>query len=325
MAGLIDSSKVSGVLSEADFKDDSLFKEITGASAVLSLGRNIGNMPKGKASIPIPQSLISVGWVEGESGKKPVADGSIGKEMLVAGKLAGIVLIPTDVIEDADIDLWESWIRPNAPAAFGAAIDAAALFGVNKPSTWTGFQGGIVPQAKAKGMTVNAGDSLYDSILGVEGMIHKVNANGFSLNGWVGDSTIEAMLRAERDGISGRPMLNSFLNPMTNAASYDIDGKKYYSLENGAWADEDNNSLLIGGDFKQLIYSYRKELEWKMSTDATVTLADGTTVNCFQQNVVAFLMELRVAAGVLNPVTRKNPDGDTRFPFAVLTGGSNPV
>lgn len=318
MAGVIDSEKVKGIITEAQLRDDNLFNDITGASVVFSRGRNIGAMPKGKTSIPVPESLISAGFVDGEMGQKPVTDGKIGSNTLVAGKIAAIVLIPQDVIDDADIDLWEQWIRPNIPDAFGAALDSAALFGAGAPKEWTGFQSGLVPQAVAKGNTVALGDDIYQSIMGVGGLINKVNEDGFRVNGFAGDSEIEAELRGAVDK-NGRPLYNSFLEPITGEARQAIDGKPYYSLENGAWYDTVNNSLLIGGDFTKLIYSIRKEIEYKISTDATVTLPNGDVINCFQQNVVAFLMEMRVAAAVLNPVTRKNPDSTTRFPFAVLT------
>lgn len=318
MAGILDATKVRGVISEAQLRDDNLFNEITGASVVFSRGRNIGAMPKGKASIPVPQSLISASFVNGATGDKPVTDGEIGSENLIAGKIAAIVLIPQDVIDDADIDLWEQWIRPNIPNAFGAALDAAALFGNGKPTEWTGFQSGLVPQAVAKGNVKALGADIYKDIMGVNGLIYQVNADGFRVNGFAGDSEIEAELRAAVDK-NGRPLYNSFLDPIAGELREAIAGKPYYSLENGAWFDPINDSLLIGGDFSKLIYSIRKEIEYQISTEATVKLPNGELVNCFQQNVVAFLMEMRVAAAVLNPVTRKNPDSNTRFPFAVLT------
>ena len=318
MAGIIDSTKLGGVITEAQLKDDNLFNDITGASVVFSRGRNIGAMPKGKMSIPVPETLISAGFVQGSTGQKPVSDASLKNNQLIAGKIAAIVLIPQDVIDDADIDLWEQWIRPNIPNAFGAALDGAALFGAGKPVEWTGFQSGLVPQAVEKGNTVQLGSDIYQAIMGVNGLIYKVNADGFPVNGFAGDSEIEAELRGAVDK-NGRPLYNSFLEPISGEARQAIDGKPYYSLENGAWFDTVNNSLLIGGDFNKLIYSIRKEIEYKISTDATVTLPNGEVVNCFQQNVVAFLMEMRVGAAVLNPATRKNPNEATRFPFAVLT------
>jgi len=324
MAGIIDSEKAKGVITEAQLRDDNLFNDITGASVVFSRGRNIGSMPKGKTSIPVPESLITAGFVKGSTGNKPVTDGSIGSNTLVAGKIAAIVLIPQDVIDDADIDLWEQWIRPNIPDAFGAALDAAALFGAGKPDEWTGFQSGLVPQAVAKGNSVTLNDDIYQNIMGPNGLIYKVNADGFRVNGFAGDSEIEAELRGAVDK-NGRPLYNSFLDPIAGELREAIAGKPYYSLENGAWFDTVNNSLLIGGDFNKLIYSIRKEIEYKISTDATVTLPNGDVINCFQQNVVAFLMEMRVASAVLNPVTRKNPNEATRFPFAVLTRATGEI
>ncbi len=319
MAEVINRNMLTGVISEATLGEDSLFDDITRASAVFSLGRNIGAMPKGKTAVPIPATLISAGFVDGDTGKKPVTDSSIAKPELVAGKIAAIVLIPDDVIEDADIDLWESWIKPAVPEAFGAVLDAAALFGAGKPSSWTGFQAGLVPQAVAKGNIVNLGsNSLFDAIMARNGMIHKVNEDGFRVTGFAGDSEIEALLRGAKDE-NGRPMYNDYLNPITNLPGSSIAGKQYYSVENGAWFDPVNYALLIGGDFSKLIYSIRKEIYYKISKEATVTMPDGSTVNCFQQNVTAFLMEMRVGAAVLNPVNRKNQDEATRFPFAVLT------
>ena len=166
MAGIIDSSKLGGVITEAMLKDDNLFNDITGASVVFSRGRNIGAMPKGKMSIPVPETLISAGFVQGGStGQKQVTDGKLASNQLVAGKIAGIILIPQDVIDDADIDLWEQWIRPNIPNAFGAALDGAALFGVGKPTEWTGFQSGIVPQAVEKGNAKALSADLYQDIM----------------------------------------------------------------------------------------------------------------------------------------------------------------
>jgi HK97 family phage major capsid protein len=320
MPGIINAGKVSGVITEQQLNESNLFNEITGASAVFSLGRNIGPMSKGSASIPIPETMLAAEFVRGGStGKKPVQDGVIGKRTLVPGKIAGIILIPTDVIEDADIDLWNTWIRPNIPNAFGAALDSAALFGVGAPEEWTGFQSGLVPQAISKGNTVTQTADIYKDIMARNGMIYQVNDDGFQVNGWVGDTNIEADLRAAVDS-NNRPLYNAFLDPISGTPREAIYGKPYFSLLNGAWFDTENNSLLIGGDFTKLIYSIRKEITYSISREASVVLPTGERVDCFQQNVVAFLMEMRVAAAVLNPPTRKNPDESTRFPFSVYLG-----
>lgn len=316
MAGIVTKDQLSGVITDHTLGAQDIFKNIVDESLVLSRGNNIGAMPKGKTNIPIPKTLISANFV-GMGEKKPVTDTSIRTETLNAGKVAAVVLIPEELLEDADFDVFENFVKPQAPRAFGEAIDRAVLFGAGKPAEWTGFQSGLVPQAIAKGMGVNLTSDLYADIMGRNGMISKVNMNGFSVNGWAGDPLTEALLREARDG-DGRPLYNPFLDPISGEPREAIYGKPYRSLLNGAWHDTDNHALLIGGDFKQLIYSIRKEISYRISTEATVELPSGEIVNCFQQNVVALLMEMRIGAAVLNPATSMNPDDDTRFPFAVL-------
>lgn len=316
MAGIVTKDQLSGVITDHTLGAQDVFKNIVDESLVLSRGNNIGAMPKGKTNIPIPKTLISANFV-GMGEKKPVTDTSIQTETLHAGKIAAVVLIPEELLDDADFDVFENFVKPQAPRAFGEAIDRAVLFGAGKPAEWTGFQSGLVPQAIAKGMGVQLTDDLYGDIMGRNGMISKVNMNGFSVTGWAGDPLTEALLREAKDK-AGRPLYNPFLDPISGEPREAIYGKPYRSLLTGAWSDTDNHALLIGGDFKQLIYSIRKEITYRISTEATVELPSGEVVNCFQQNVVALLMEMRIGAAVLNPPTAMNRNDETRFPFSVL-------
>lgn len=316
-AGIIDSTKVGGVITAGTADVGDLFEQIEAASGVLTLGRNIGSMPKGSMNIPMPLDLITAQFVNGADGEKPVTDASLKVETLQAGKIAAIAVVPQDVLDDADIDLWNDWLKPQVPSAFGVALDAAALFGVGKPTAWTGFQSGLVPQAVEAGATVPITANIYDDIMGEDGLIAKVEESGFSVNGFLGKVSMQATLRSALDA-NNRPLYQPFLNPISGRAEKTIDGQPFMALQNGAWVDTTNKSLMIGGDFSKLIYSIRKEIEYRISTDATVKLADGRTVNCFQQNLVAFLMEMRIAAAVINPVNRMNQT-ENRFPFAVLT------
>ena len=48
---------------------------------------------------------------------------------------------------------------------------------------------------------------------------------------------------------------------------------------------------LIGGDFSQLVYGYATNIEFKRSTETTIS--DGTnTINLWQTNQVAYLVEV---------------------------------
>jgi HK97 family phage major capsid protein len=309
----LDTSKFNGVIAKetlgAEFYDD-----LIASSTVFSLGRKLGTISSGKASIAVPESLISAGFV-GVAGEKPVGGGDIQAKELNAGKIAAIVLVPEEYVNDANFDIFNEYVKRYAPEAFGAALDKAALFGTGAPSDWTGIQDGLVEQATAKGNVVTATDDIYQDIMGKNGLIQKVNEDGFRVTGWAGDPSVEADLRSAVDG-NNRPIYLPYTDPLTSAPKDTIYGRPYHSNLNGAW--DSTKASLIGGDFTKLVYAIREDINYRISTDAIVKLADGTEVNCFQQNVVAFLMEMRVAAGVLNPATAKNPSAATRFPFAIL-------
>jgi len=309
----LDTSKFAGTLTRADLGTQ-FYDDLIASSTVFSLGRKLGTISSGKASIAVPEQLITAGFV-GVAGEKPASGGDIAAKELNAGKIAAIVLVPEEYVADANIDIFNEYIKRYAPEAFGAALDKAALFGTGAPSDWTGIQQGLVTQATAKGNTVTATDDIYQDIMGKNGVIHKVNEDGFRVTGWAGDPAIEADLRAAVDQ-AGRPLYLPYTDPLTAAPKDTIYGRPYHSNLNGAW--DSTKASLIGGDFTKLVYAIREDITYRVSTDAIVKLGDGTEVNCFQQNVVAFLMEMRVAAGVLNPATAKNPSAATRFPFAIL-------
>lgn len=316
-AGILDSTKLSGVLSAADLGGDAFFDEIERESVVFSLGKNIGALPRGTNTIAVPDTLISAAFVSA-TGEKPVSDGGLATKNLNAGKIAAIVLIPQEVIDDSSIDLFNDWIKPQIPKAFGAALDRAALFGEGLPVEWTDIQSGLVPQATTAGNVVTASDDAYADIMGESGLMAKVEEDGFEVTGFAGSPKSKAYLRGARDK-DGRPLYQTYADPLTKKAEKTLDGEPYMVLNNGAW--NDSKARLVGGDFSKLVYGIRKDIEYKISTEATVKFGS-TTVNCFQQNVVAFLMEMRVAAGIINPANGVNDDNSTRFPFAVIKPGA---
>lgn len=290
-----------------------IFTGIEGQSAVLTMGNNIGSMSKGSMEIPLPAKLAKGYFVNGVAGTKPVTDAALKITKLRAEKLAAIVLIPDDVWEDADFDLF-AWLQPQLRDAFAEAIDSAAFFENGAPESWVG--NGLVSQAIKRGMTVTKTANVYDDILGINGMIDKVNRSGFQVSGWVGDPSVEAILRSAKDE-NGRPMYQPFLDPITGVTSSTIYGRNYRALLNGAWNDTDNNALMIGGDFSKLVYSIRKEIEFTKSNEASIKGPDGETIDCFQQNVTALRAEMRIAVAVLNPISRLNRDDEKGYPFAV--------
>ncbi|MUH60599.1 phage capsid protein [Bifidobacterium sp. GSD1FS] len=102
-------------------------------SVIATRARRV-TMSKLKKTQPVLASLPDAYWVK-EGGLKQTTKTDWEDVSITAEELAVLVPIPDSVVEDADIDLWAA-IKPLIAEAFGKKIDQAALFGVDKPTTW---------------------------------------------------------------------------------------------------------------------------------------------------------------------------------------------
>jgi HK97 family phage major capsid protein len=228
-----------------------------------------------------------------------------------------IIAIPESVLDDSDYDIWTE-IKPKLLEAYGLKFDQAVLYGINKLSVWPA---GIVVQCQSSGNSVvlnSVSNDVYDDILGEGGVISKVELDGFMPTGHVGAMTMKSKLRGLRAS-DGMPIFKPVTKDgVQGASSYILDGEPMVFPRNGSIIP--SRSLLISGDWKQLIYAIRKEITWKIMTEAVIQ--DQTTgeivYNLAQQNMVGLRSCMRLAWQVPNPINRLNVDEDTRFPFAVL-------
>src|SRR5690606_2449052 len=137
-------------------------------------------------------------WVSGDSGMKQTTSVDWKNVHLVAEELAVIVPIPEAYLDDAQVPIWDE-VRPRIVEALGAKIDAAGLFGTDKPSSWPTD---IYTSAVAAGNTVvtGTGDDFGQDValLG-----EKIAQDGFSVNGFAGRPGLKWKLGGLRseDGI----------------------------------------------------------------------------------------------------------------------------
>jgi hypothetical protein len=86
-------------------------------------------------------SLPTASWVgpgvnsDPDTGLKSVTDMAIGNKQIIAEELATIAVIPENVVDDSEYDLWAA-VRPELAKAIARAYDMAVLFGVNAPTTY---------------------------------------------------------------------------------------------------------------------------------------------------------------------------------------------
>jgi HK97 family phage major capsid protein len=124
---------------------------------------------------------------------------------------------------------------------------------------------------------------------------------------------MKAKLRGVRT-TDGVPVFNPV--PQT-PGSYTLDGAPTYFPTNGAGSA---TNLLIAGDWNQLVYSMRQDMEFDVFTEGIVQDAGGNIVfNLMQQRMAAIMVVMRLGFALPNPVNRVQPTEASRYPFAVLT------
>jgi Phage capsid family len=86
-------------------------------------------------------------WVSGDTGLKQTSEAAWAGVTLTAEEIACIVPILEAVIDDASFDVWAE-LRPALAEAIAQTLDAAAIGGINKPTSWPAA---VVPAAIAAG------------------------------------------------------------------------------------------------------------------------------------------------------------------------------
>jgi HK97 family phage major capsid protein len=279
-------------------------------SAVLRLGRRLQNMPTSKTKMPVLNALPTGYFVAGDTGLKQTTKMAWANKYLNAEEIAVIVPIPEAVLDDSDYDIWGE-VKPRLMEEFGRVIDAAVFYGTNKPSSW---EDGIVTQCVAKSKSKTIGDDLYADLLEEGGVIAMVEDSGYIVTGHAGAISMRAKLRGVRDA-NGTPL---FVRSMQESTRYELDGAPIYFPTNGS-VDEDE-ALLVAGDFNQLVYSFRQDMTFKLLTEAVIT--DNQTppqiiYNLAQQDMVALRAVMRIGWQIPNPINKLDATA-SRFPFAVL-------
>lgn len=281
-------------------------------SMIMRLGRRLPDMPRNKTRLPVLSVLPIAGFVTGDTGLKATSKVEWANKFLNAEELAVIVPIPESVLADADYDIWGE-VRPRIVEAMGATFDAAVIHGTNAPDSWPDD---LVTSATAAGNSVTVGSvgvDLYDDIMGVGGLLAKVEDDGFMVNGHLAALSMRARLRGLRDS-NGLPI---FVQQMQDRQRYELDGEPIEFARNGAL--DPAAALMVSGDFQQLVYAIRQDITFKIADQGTLQdNAGNTVINLFQQDAIAMRVVMRIAWQVPNPINRVQQTEASRYPFAVL-------
>ena len=310
----IDRNALSGLIPEPVTRE--IMQGAIAESAVLRMGRRLANMSSKTQTINVLDALPSAYFVNGEATDSGAGDAfkqttkmAWDKKKLYAEEIAVIVPIPEAAMDDADYDIWGE-VKPRLTEAFGKVIDAAILFGTNKPSTW---RTGVVPAAIAAGNGVPVGTSVFDDIMGENGLISKVEMDGFNPNGVMAAIQMRGKLRGLKD-TTGQPI---FKSDMQGATRYGLDGMDMYFPMNGAF--DPAQAQMIVGDWSQLVYAIRQDMTFKIFTEGVIQdpSTKAITYNLMQNDMVALRAVMRLGWEIANPVNAYNADKANPFPFSV--------
>lgn len=289
------------------------------ASAVMSMARRLPNMSTSQRRMPVLSGLMTAYFVTGDTGLKQTDQLAWGNKYLNAEEMAVIVPIPESVLDDQNYDIWGE-VRPRIVEAFGKLFDQAVLFGINAPQDWPT---NILTAATSAGndVTVAGVGDIYDDLMGVGGVISKVEEAGYAVSGHIAALSMRARLRGLRERVyngttlvgGGSPL---FTNSMQTGAGYLLDNSPIYFPMNGSMIP--TSALMFSGDWNQLVYSMRQDITYKVLDQAVIQDAAGNIIyNLAQQDMVALRAVMRVAWQLPNPINAIQPTEAQRYPFAV--------
>ena len=284
-------------------------------SVFMSMARKLPNMTSNQTRIRVLDFLPTAYWVDGDTGMKQTTRQAWDNVYINAGELAVIVPIPDAVLADAEFDIFGE-ITPRIMEAIGQKVDAAIIFGDNRPREW---QADIITLARQAGNNVSptVGKDYYDLILGPDGVFAKVEEDGFGVSGALAPMNFKSKLRGLRD-TTGQPI---FKNNMQDVARYTLDGAPITFPENGAFYQ--NIAQLVVGDFGQAVYPIRQDVTVKILDQGVIQdpVTKEIVYNLAQQDMTALRVVFRMGWALPNPATRLNEDR-TGCAFAYLEPGT---
>jgi HK97 family phage major capsid protein len=281
-------------------------------SAALTMFRRV-QMATNATRLPVLSALPTAYFVSPtDTGLKQTTEVAWANKYLNVEELAAIVPIPESVLDDAQFDVWGS-IMPLLTDAIARTIDAAVFFGTNKPSTWGGA---IVTDATTAGNVVNrsVGTARTDKA-GLAGYFSdamaQVEADGYTPDGIVANTTYRGMLRNTRDANG---------NLLAEVSPTGIYGLPVAYPMRGLWpASATGAAEAIVGDFSQAILGVRQDITYKLITEGVIQ--DGTGAiqyNLPQQDLVALRVVFRCAFQTANTINYDNPVAGSRYAFSVI-------
>ena len=270
-------------------------------------------LSRAQQRMPVLAALPVAYFVNGDTGLKQTTQQAWANKFINVEEIAAIVPIPENVVDDMDFDVWGE-VRPRLEEAVYRTLDAAIFFGAGAPGTWPTA---VQPAAVAAGNTINLGTNLaaaggiYGDLDDLTGLVED---DGFDTTGWVADRKLRSSFRKARNSQGDRADRDRV---SADLATFDGDPVVY--AMRGLWGSGVGSPIAFTGDWTQFVLGIRKDISWKVLTEAVITDNTGAIIyNLPQQDMVALRITFRAGWQVANPLTREQPLEASRYPAGVL-------
>lgn len=247
-------------------------------SAIMRLAEKI-DLPGTGVTIPVIVSDPTAAWVA-ETEKKPVGNVTPGTKLMQAFKVATIMTFSKELVRDAAA-LYRAIVE-KGPAAIAKVFDQTIIGAVQAPSA-SNFD----TFANCTAVSIaNANNGTYLGLVAANGNIAQA---GGRMNGVAVGAQGESLLFSAVD-TTGRPIFMPSANDGSIGA---VLGSRIVE-NNGLYVAGTSpapNIVGIAGDWTQAKYGIVNGIEFSYADQASIDDGNGNTINLWQQNMVAVLVE----------------------------------
>ena len=251
-------------------------------SAIMRLAHHIA-LPGRGVTIPVITGDPTAAWVA-ETAAKPVSNGTPGTKLMSAFKIAVIETFSKEFVRDAAA-LYDALVQ-RLPGALAGVFDSTVIGATQAPSA-SNFD--TFANCTAQSI-LNANNGTY---LGLVAADADVAAHGGVMNGLAFGAQGRALLLTATD-TTNRPL---FLASANDGVVDKVLGVPTYFNKNLYKAGASSGSVPavvgVAGDWTQAMYGTVAGVEISVTDTATLT-SGNTTINLWQQNMIAVRAEIEV-------------------------------
>lgn len=278
-----------GYLVREEYDYNALLTSVNRRQAVVSLSR-LERLVGRRTNFTVYAGRPTV-TATAEGAKKNVTGAEFGNLPLNVKKFTSIQLYTEELLEDAKTDP-RVLVNADLIPAFADAYDANALGQANGTAITSVFDDTLVSTTSTIEYDQTKGDAFA---LAVSQAMAIVEGNGGVPNGIAAGFDVKAALRDARSSFdTTKPVygVEGFGAADSTDGLYGIPIKWTTNLRGLTGAAGASKIVAIVGDFSHAIFGVRKDMNMKVSDQATVTVS-GTPVNLWEENKVAGLWESR--------------------------------